>query len=327
MNATQISVIVALYNASQYLRQCIDNILSQTFQDFELLLVNDGSTDNTGEICDEYAKRDKRIRVFHEQHKGVWHSRQVGIDNASGEYSIHIDADDWALPNMLEEMYWTAVGENADILICDYIEETKQGSIYRCQRPTALLTEEVTEDIINRNGKLWGALWNKLIKTKCYRDNNVCFPEGMNMCEDSVTVCRLLEHRPRLSYLPKAFYHYDRTCNQSSLTNKYLNVSVDFYEQEIRYREEILALSQISRLARQKLTDELLNIAYITLHSTFFKKVKWTNTFLPFYGIFQNSRPLYKKWLVLWALEGHFKIARWGRNILVKTKTSYSKWK
>ena len=95
MNNPKISVIVPVYNAEKYLHRCIDSILNQTFPDFELLLIDDGSKDQSGEICDEYAKKDSRVKVFHKENGGVSSARNVGIDNAVGEYICFCDSDDW----------------------------------------------------------------------------------------------------------------------------------------------------------------------------------------------------------------------------------------
>ena len=114
-----ISIIVAVYKAESCLRRCVDSLLAQTFQDYEILLVDDGSPDRSGEICDEYARKDNRVRVFHKENGGVASARQCGMNNARGEYVIHADPDDWVEPNMLEELYGKAKEENADVLICD----------------------------------------------------------------------------------------------------------------------------------------------------------------------------------------------------------------
>ena len=96
-----ISIIVAVYKAESCLRRCVDSLLAQTFQDYEILLVDDGSPDRSGEICDEYARKDNRVRVFHKENGGVASARQCGMNNARGEYVIHADPDDWVEPNML----------------------------------------------------------------------------------------------------------------------------------------------------------------------------------------------------------------------------------
>ena len=100
-----VSVIVPVYKAENYLCHCVDSLLAQTFPDFEILLIDDGSPDHSGDICDEYARKDSRVRVFHKENEGVSSTRQCGIDNAKGEYTIHADPDDWVEPDMLEELY------------------------------------------------------------------------------------------------------------------------------------------------------------------------------------------------------------------------------
>ena len=104
-----ISVIVPIYNSDKYLQRCIDSILSQDFEDFELLLIDDGSTDNSGDICDKYAEKDMRVRVFHKKNGGVSSARNLGIENAKGEWVVFIDSDDWVDITMLEKLYKNAV--------------------------------------------------------------------------------------------------------------------------------------------------------------------------------------------------------------------------
>ena len=101
----KISIIVPVYKAETYLSRCLDSIINQTFKNFEVLLIDDGSPDCSGEICDKYAAMDTRIRVLHKENGGVSSARQMGLDNAKGEYTIHADPDDWVEPNMLEELY------------------------------------------------------------------------------------------------------------------------------------------------------------------------------------------------------------------------------
>ena len=110
-----VSIIVPVYNAERYLHRCIDSVLAQTYTNFELLLINDGSKDNSGEICDKYAVKDSRIRVFHKENGGVSSARNMGIDEAKGEWLSFIDSDDWIEPTMYEKMLQELIGNNADI--------------------------------------------------------------------------------------------------------------------------------------------------------------------------------------------------------------------
>ena len=118
--AINVSVVVPVYQAENYLNRCLDSILAQTLENFELILINDGSKDKSGEICDEYKRKDKRIRVIHKRNEGVSRARQVGLDLARGEYIIYVDPDDWVERDYLETLYSKAISENADMIICDF---------------------------------------------------------------------------------------------------------------------------------------------------------------------------------------------------------------
>lgn len=122
-----ISVIIPVYNAEKYLRRCIDSVLSQTFTDFELLLIDDGSKDKSGAICDEYAAKDSRVRVFHKENGGVSSARNMGLDNACGNYIAFVDADDWIDGNMYYEMFAAINESKSDIVCCDYLYEYENG--------------------------------------------------------------------------------------------------------------------------------------------------------------------------------------------------------
>ena len=132
MNQGLVSIIVPVYKAEKYIHQCIDSLLAQTYRNIEVILVDDGSPDNCGKICDEYAAKDCRVKVIHQQNGGVSVARQTGIDHATGEYSIHADPDDWVEPNMIEELVTKAVADNADMVICDFYRESKSDRIHVC---------------------------------------------------------------------------------------------------------------------------------------------------------------------------------------------------
>ena len=224
----KISVIVAVYNAEAYLHKCVDSLLAQTFKDFEILLIDDGSPDSSGKICDEYALKDNRVRVFHKVNEGVSATRQFGIDHACGEYSIHVDPDDWVEPTMLEDLYNKAIAEGADLVICDYFVETARGTKYKKCEPTSCEHYQVLKDLFQQ---LHGSCWNKLIKLTCYKKYNVSFPKGLNHGEDAITWILLLQYPLHINYLPRAYYHYNRM-NSMSLTNSY---SLRIYQERKKY--------------------------------------------------------------------------------------------
>ena len=225
MSTPKVSIIVPVYKAEQYINRCVNSILAQTFTDWELLLVDDGSPDKSGEICDGYAKQDKRIRVFHKENGGVSSARQKGQDEAQGEYTIHVDPDDWVEPNMLEELYRKAKEDDADMVICDYYKNTFHHQTYIKQNPSHVDCKTVLYELMFQ--RLHGSCWNKLIRLTCYSKYGISFPAKMNCWEDLfVNVCLLSHDEMRIIYLPKAFYHYDCEMNPNSLVRKPTKLTV-----------------------------------------------------------------------------------------------------
>ena len=214
----KISVIVPVYKAEAYLHRCVDSIIAQTFTDWELLLVDDGSPDKSGEICDEYASKDARIRVFHKENGGVSSARQKGLDEAIGEYTIHADPDDWVEPMMLEELYTKAKEDDADMVICDFYYETRRNSRVCKQKPKGLNSHVILQQMLAH--QLHGSCWNKLIRKRCFTLYNVTFPLHIILWEDLFVTCSLLLNPIKVSYLPKAFYHYDLIENDNSICRK-----------------------------------------------------------------------------------------------------------
>ena len=239
-NAPAISVIVPVYNVEQYLPRCINSILSQTFTDFELLLIDDGSTDKSGEICDAYSKEDRRIRVIHKENHGVSSARQVGNDNATGTYSIHADGDDWVEPQMLEKMYEKAFDMQADMLIADYYIDINGKEKYINQITDKTVPFDILKEILK--GNLFGTLWHKLIRHSLYKEYNIRFISGINYCEDVLLLAQILKLDIKVSFLHEAYYHYDQQ-NISSITRNYTKESFIARQKYIRALEDILPVS------------------------------------------------------------------------------------
>lgn len=214
----KVSVIVPVYKAENYIHRCIDSILAQTMPDFEVLLIDDGSPDKSGDICEEYAKKDSRIIVFHKNNGGVASARQWGMDHAKGDYLIHADPDDWVDSNMLEDLYNTAINNNADVVTCDFYYEIGHKSIYCQQKPSSTQSNDMLKSILL--DQLHGSVWNKLIKTELCNKYNIVFPENMTYMEDTFVVCSLFMHQLKVEYVPKAYYHYDKVINVNSLSRQ-----------------------------------------------------------------------------------------------------------
>ena len=218
MDLPKISIIVPVYNAEKYLHRCIDSILTQTFGDFELLLIDDGSTDKSGRICDDYVSKDHRIRIFHKQNGGVASARELGIIQAVGKYSIHVDADDWIESNMLEEMYKKIYSEDFDILIADFYQEENGKRLYIKQTTDLTSSTDILKDILQN--RLFGSLWHKMIRHSLYKKYDVHFIKGIDYCEDVLVLVQLLQHPLNVGFIGKAFYHYDFS-NLNSITRNY----------------------------------------------------------------------------------------------------------
>ena len=225
MNMPKISIIVPVYKAETYLYRCVDSILAQTFTDWELLLIDDGSPDRSGDICDEYAQKDTRIRVIHKENGGLSSARQRGLDESIGEYTIHADPDDWVEPEMLEGLYNKAKEEDADMVICDFIYEYKTRSIICKQHLDSCDAEYILKQMFSQ--QLPGMCWNKLIRRECYIKYNISFPKDIIRWEDLYVICSLLMHPIKCAYLSKAFYHYDQIVNNNSIVRKITKQGLD----------------------------------------------------------------------------------------------------
>lgn len=217
----KVSVIVPAYNAEKYLERCLNSVVAQTMPDFECIVVDDGSIDRTGDIAEEYAKKDSRFKVIHQPNGGVSVARQAGIDAANGVYTIQFDADDWVEANMLEEMYSLAENKGADMVMCDINVISQSEDVIWSQKPKNLDTKTVLGQMMQQ---LCCSLWNKLIKRTCYQKHNIRFESG-ELSEDLLVCLSILSHPIIVEYISEALYHYDQTINSDSLTKK-MNLSL-----------------------------------------------------------------------------------------------------
>lgn len=227
MKTPIVSVIVVAYNAGKSVKRCIDSIVSQSLSDIELVFVDDGSVDDTGSIIEAYAKDDNRIKVVHQKNAGVAAARQTGLDNATGQYSIFVDADDWIEPDMLVSLTDNATETESDIVFCDYIEENENGIFYRQQKPVSAGSSAVLGQMLIQ---LHGSLCNKLIRRELYTLSGTRFIEGLNFCEDEYIIIRLLSYGCKVGYVEKGLYHYDKNSNGASFTNQWYNRPAEEYE-------------------------------------------------------------------------------------------------
>lgn len=211
-----ISIIVPIYNMEHLMRRCVDSLLAQTFTDYELLLIDDGSKDGSWSICQEYARKDARIGIYHKENGGLSDARNYGLSKAIGKYTIFADPDDWVSPEGLDRLYATAEREQADMTMCDLYREDEYSRHYVCQRPQSLQAEDVLKELF---ANIQGFTVNKLIRRDVYTRFGISYPKGIYGCEDQYTMAAILLHDIKIAYEPVAFYHY--MYNSASLTRHY----------------------------------------------------------------------------------------------------------
>ena len=241
--APLVSIIVPVYNAEKYLNRCIDSILSQTMTDFELLLIDDGSKDNSGRICDEYATKDARVRVFHKPNGGVSSARNLGLDNAKGKWITFVDADDRCSCNYLEHLL-SKVDDDTDLIIsyaviCDSTGE--KAEVYPEYRVNATNFERLFVD----SDMHWHTSpWAKLYRASIIYENSLRFNEMMHIGEDADFLFSFMLITDKIYVSSDTDYYY--TCDVSGSLTKRINT----IDSEIASYRTILCL--VNRTIQQK---------------------------------------------------------------------------
>ena len=251
-----VSIIVPVYNSEKYLRKCVDSILAQTFTDFELFLVNDGSTDDSPGICDDYASRDPRIRVIHQVNQGQSVARNNAIGRMSGEWVLFCDSDDWIHPESLERLYNAAVENDTKISIAGYQETAGEDP--------EILPEQLKVELWNPKDFYIQHYIHatlpvmKLIHRDCLGD--LRFPVGKYI-DDEYIVYRILFTQERLAVIPAPFYAY--FVNTASLTKRPWNPgrldAWQAFEEQIVFFEALGDKELIYRRDREYLENALAN--------------------------------------------------------------------
>ena len=264
----KISVIVPVYNTEKYLRKCVDSILAQTFTDFELLLIDDGSTDNSGKICDEYALKDNRVKVIHKENGGVSRARNLGIDNAQGEYLSFIDSDDYIRPDMYAELVAVADKYNVDLAVSD-IELNGRILTNKTPAERKLEKQEIHDTVLpyftQSNNTGAGAYTTMLIKRSVLIENTVRFYEDFAFQEDLMFVINVYANISSMYYLPKTFYEY--TTHSTGLYASYRKKDGENF---VKARNIILSLIKKYYIAIDVLnfnTGYLYNISWFTFRT------------------------------------------------------------
>ena len=234
----KISVIVPVYKAEQYIRRCVDSILAQTFTDFELLLIDDGSPDNSGAICDEYAAKDSRVKVFHKENGGVSSARNLGLDNATGEWITFVDSDDWIVYDYLQLCISTSENNHLDFLKFDL-----GGNYLKEQDSNQNINKDNLIEVLTLNNfikKSFNYSVTSFIKTTII--GKLRFNELMKYAEDQLFIFQVLSNCNTCGYLHKRIYKY--MINPNSATHSIDGTSMlssskillDFSDSKARFK-------------------------------------------------------------------------------------------
>ena len=230
MSNIKISVIMPVYKVEDYVAKAIESILTQTFTEFEFLIVDDGTPDRSGKICDEFAEKDSRIHVIHKENGGAPSARNTAIDIAKGKYVYFLDSDDWAEPEMLADMYALAEKNEAHLVVCGYFIDTYYGDRYISEKifvddriyTDARAFREESYRYFDRN--MLYTPWNKLYRMDLIKNHKLRFPD--TLWDDFPFNLSYLAHVERVVFSTNAYYHFIRARAESE-TSAY---RADMYE-------------------------------------------------------------------------------------------------
>lgn len=200
-----ISIIVPVYNTEKYLDRCIQSVLAQTYTNWELLLINDGSTDSSGAICDKYAAEDNRIRVFHKENGGVSSARNVGLSEMQGEWVTFLDSDDWIDDKYIEFM---ASDPASDFVSC-YYQAIGWPEWVSCPPQERVYTQKELNTCFSDNLMMWNTPWAKRFRTQLIQVNRCRFNESISFGEDTIFVYEYLRYIKTATISSKILYYYD----------------------------------------------------------------------------------------------------------------------
>lgn len=204
----KVSILVPVFNAEKYLRKCLDSIVNQTYKDLQVVIVDDGSTDSSPAICDEYSERYKFLEVYRQFNEGVAAARNALLDHANGDYIIFVDSDDWIEVEMISDLIHYISKYDLDIAICDYVRECSNS----CTVVDTTICEPLIEcrDIIIKkfllHKELNGSLWNKLVKTTLF--HKLRFAKDIWYGEDALMMWQIFQRSVRVGTVPTRYYHY-----------------------------------------------------------------------------------------------------------------------
>lgn len=283
-NTPYFSAIVPAFQAEKTIKRCVDSVLKQSYKDFELIIINDGSTDQTYNICKEY-ECDDRVRLISQANKGISATRQSGLDLSRGRYIQFIDSDDWVDASYFEDMHMLLQAYDYDVVILDYYAEEIKNTKYKSLGIKSLDSSDLVTGLTTH---IPGVLWNKLIKRDLFNKYSIGFNSGLSYCEDWVVSYEIFNTPSKIFYYEKAFYHYDLYSNENSLARIINERTLENRRAYIEYIEKI----GIKELYPKVYDTQYAAYVYISLRSglldsnhvkNLLSQLNLSNTNMPYY--------------------------------------------
>lgn len=286
----EISCIIPIFNGAQFLSRCIDSILNQSFRNFELILVDDGSVDDSWNICEKYASRDDRIRIFHRNNHGVSSARNFGLEKAIGKYVCFVDCDDWVDENYLLLLHKAIDEPDADCARCNHIEIFSNHSEEKDYPPETDCVTNINRLLVD---ELPGMVWNRLFKREFLLGSGITFDENIGYGEDAIFVARMYMATDRIVSLEEKLYHYNR-CNEFSAIGIMDIKKEQLFAVSNRALEQLLlvhnlydSLKYLNDRRASRVCKAVVNLPlkdfgkifslYENLHGFYFRAPKWGN--------------------------------------------------
>ncbi len=300
-----ISIIIPVYNVEKYLSHCLDSVLAQTFSDFEVICINDGSTDNSLQILQKYLKKDDRIQIINQPNRGLSCARNAGLSIAEGKFISFIDSDDFVAPEFLEILYKTQQQTGSDIVGCDFekIKDNKNHFNKQNKQLTTSIYKNALDTLFDRKNFIHFNVWNKLYKRDVIR--NISFVPGL-FYEDWVFNCCVFPSINSFTWITEKLYGY-RLSNESIMRSQFNNdklesyikgieITSTFYKQNFPSEWEKLKITRISRTVKMMMNstirsrnNELYKLARLHLKKLYGQKL------IGYQGLsFRNKLKLFK---------------------------------
>lgn len=206
MEEKLVSIIIPVYNVEEYIEKCLDSILTQTYKNLQIILIDDGTKDNSGKICDDYARGDARIEVIHKPNGGVSSARNMGLEVVKGEYLCFADPDDYVEPQWIEKLVMQI--QKSELGICGYYEVVDGKKTSGTSGNLILLEQEKALELLLKENSYRGYLWNKIFRADLVKINNLHFQSEISVWEDVLFVFTYMNLCQKISYDPTPYYDY-----------------------------------------------------------------------------------------------------------------------